>query len=146
MFILPKTFFIYSLHFFYRFGCKIVSPQTGIILNDGMDDFSVPGKKNAYGVPPSPANFIRPQKMPLSSMCPSIMLDGNRDVELTLGAAGGSKITSSVAYVMIYILTISIRSVSLLRIFYMFPRFCCDICISTKTLRRPFERLAFIIN
>ncbi|XP_031627923.1 scoloptoxin SSD14-like isoform X2 [Contarinia nasturtii] len=81
------------------FGCKIIS-RTGIILNDGMDDFSVPGQNNAYGVPPSPANFIRPQKMPLSSMCPTILLDENRNVEMLLGAAGGSKITSSVAYVL----------------------------------------------
>lgn len=83
----------------FRFGCKIVSQQTGIILNDGMDDFSVPGRNNSYGMPPSPANFIKPSKMPLSSMCPTIMLDANGDVELVLGAAGGSKITSSVAYV-----------------------------------------------
>lgn len=76
-----------------------MSHQTGIILNDGMDDFSIPGRNNSYGMPPSPSNFIRPQKMPLSSMCPTIMLDRNRDVELLLGAAGGSKITSSVAYV-----------------------------------------------
>lgn len=85
--------------FSFRFGCKIVSPQTGIILNDGMDDFGTPGKSNAYGMPPSPANFIKPQKMPLSSMCPTLMLDQNGDVELLLGAAGGSRITSSVAYV-----------------------------------------------
>lgn len=64
-----------------------------------MDDFSVPGTQNAYGIPPSPSNFIRPQKMPLSSMCPTIMLDENQNVELVLGAAGGSKITSSVSYV-----------------------------------------------
>lgn len=83
----------------YRFGCKIVSTKTGIILNDGMDDFSIPGVVNAYGIPPSPANFIRPQKMPLSSMCPTILLDKNNDVEVLIGAAGGSKITSSVAYV-----------------------------------------------
>lgn len=64
-----------------------------------MDDFGTPGNNNSYGMPPSPANFIKPQKMPLSSMCPTIVLDQNGDVELVLGAAGGSKITSSVAYV-----------------------------------------------
>lgn len=68
-------------------------------MNDGMDDFAVPGTTNAYGIPPSPANFIKPKKMPLSSMCPSILLDENQNVEIALGAAGGSKITSSVAYV-----------------------------------------------
>lgn len=76
-----------------------MSRQTGIILNDGMDDFSVPGVNNTYGIPPSPANFIEPRKMPMSSMCPIIMLNENNDVELLIGAAGGSKITSSVAYV-----------------------------------------------
>lgn len=97
-----NNFYFIFIFQFARFGCKIISPQTGIILNDGMDDFSVPGKKNAYGIPPSPANFIRPKKMPLSSMCPSILLDKNGDVEVVLGGAGGSKITSSVAYVRIY--------------------------------------------
>lgn len=98
-----KTYFKFTFHSSFRlndrFGCKIISTQTGIILNDGMDDFSIPGKKNAYGIPPSPANFIVPKKMPLSSMCPSILIDEYQNAELVIGAAGGSKITSSVAYV-----------------------------------------------
>lgn len=69
------------------------------ILNDEMDDFSCPDKHNSFGIPPSPANFIKPGKRPMSSMCPLILLDGNKDAIFLTGSAGGSKITSSVAYV-----------------------------------------------
>lgn len=83
----------------FRFGCTIRSQSTGIILNDEMDDFSTPGKTNGFGLRPSPANFIAPNKRPLSSMCPVIVLDENNDVIFIAGSAGGSKITSTVAYV-----------------------------------------------
>lgn len=63
-----------------------------------MSDFTIPGA-GSYEMVPSPANYIRPQKMALSSMCPSVLLDKNNNVELLIGAAGGSKITASVAYV-----------------------------------------------
>lgn len=63
-----------------------------------MDDFSTNGK-NIFGLRPSPANFIRPGKRPLSSMCPSIILDENDDPLMVIGSAGGSRITTSVAYV-----------------------------------------------
>lgn len=56
------------------FGAQILSPSTGIVLNNEMDDFSMPmnGSKNLP--PPAPANFIRPGKRPLSSMTPTIVL------------------------------------------------------------------------
>lgn len=82
-----------------RFGSKLRSRQTGIILNDSMDDFAIPDRPNGYGLPPSPANYIKPYKRPLSSMCPTILLDEHGKVELLIGSAGGSRITSSVAYV-----------------------------------------------
>lgn len=66
-----------------------------------MKDFTIPDEKNPFGLASSPANFIRPQKMPLSSMAPTIMTNKNQEVELVLGAAGGSKIISSVAYVLL---------------------------------------------
>lgn len=107
-----------------------------------MDDFSTPGKVNSYGVPASPSNYIAPGKMPLSSMCPLIILDKNGDVKLLIGGAGGIKITSSVAYVselILYYLNNLIDSFYLFRLLFV-------IC----TLMNPFGMLCmhgeFIIN
>lgn len=58
------------------FGALILSPSTGIVMNNEMDDFSIPMKSdgNESVPPPAPANFIRPGKRPLSSMTPTIVL------------------------------------------------------------------------
>lgn len=76
-----------------------VSPSTGIIFNNEMDDFSLPGVDSFYGVPPSEANFIKPGKRPMSSMTPSVILGADGDVRLVIGASGGTRITSSVGMV-----------------------------------------------
>lgn len=64
-----------------------------------MDDFSTPGVPNGYGIEPSPTNFIKPGRRPVSSMVPSILVDEQGDVKLIVGAAGGPKIISSSAFV-----------------------------------------------
>ena len=69
------------------------------MLNNEMDDFAIPNTESAYGLPPSPANMLAPKLQPLSSMVPSIVMSRNNRVDLVLGAAGGTKITTQVALV-----------------------------------------------
>lgn len=51
----------------------MLSPSTGIVLNNEMDDFSIPTDISPDHLPPAPANFIEPIKRPLSSMTPIIV-------------------------------------------------------------------------
>ncbi|KAI3844334.1 hypothetical protein MKX03_006137 [Papaver bracteatum] len=80
------------------FGAGILSPSTGIILNNQMDDFSAPNEEPKDKLPPAPANFIRPNKRPLSSMSPLIILKENQLVGV-LGASGGINIIPAVTQV-----------------------------------------------
>ncbi|XP_074040755.1 glutathione hydrolase 1 proenzyme [Leptinotarsa decemlineata] len=81
------------------FGAGFASNSTGIILNNEMRDFSSPNMTNGNGFASSPANFVAPGKRSMSAMCPSVVLDHNKEVLLVIGGAGGPKITTSVAVV-----------------------------------------------
>ena len=78
-----------------RFGSKLLEPRTGIVLNNEMDDFAIHSETgNVYGLIGNEANSLQPHKRPLSSMSPTIILNGNRP-ELVVGAAGGPRIISA---------------------------------------------------
>ncbi len=74
------------------FGAMVMAPQTGVLMNDEMDDFTVkPGVPNLFGLVQGAANAIAPGKRPLSSMAPTIVLkDGH--TAFVLGSPGGSRI------------------------------------------------------
>ncbi|MDX8395655.1 MAG: gamma-glutamyltransferase [Mariprofundaceae bacterium] len=79
----------------YGFGSAYVSPSTGILLNDEMDDFATrPGKANAYGLVQGKANAVAPGKRMLSSMTPTFVIAPNRT--FIVGTPGGSRIISMV--------------------------------------------------
>lgn len=93
------------------FGSKVVIPGTGVVMNNQMDDFSSQaGVPNAFGLVGAEANAVEPGKRPLSSMSPTVVLDGDlatgRPV-LTVGAAGGPTIISAVVQVIVNRLDLS---------------------------------------
>lgn len=99
------------------FGSQLVVPETGIIMNNEMDgmlssviilpagiyltnhfdppDFSIPGTSNSFGYIPSPANYIRAGKRPLSSITPAIVTHPNGALYFITGSAGGSRIITA---------------------------------------------------
>jgi gamma-glutamyltranspeptidase/glutathione hydrolase len=87
------------------FGSGIVVDDLGIVLNNQMDDFAAkPGVPNAYGLIGDEANAIAPGKRPLSSMSPTVVLDADGRVILSIGASGGSQIISGTLEVLLAIL------------------------------------------
>ncbi|PVI00281.1 gamma-glutamyltranspeptidase 1 precursor [Periconia macrospinosa] len=91
------------------FGSKLVVPETGVIMNNEMNDFSIPNVTNAFGYVPSPANFVRPGKRPLSSISPVIVEHLNASsladaFYIAVGAAGGSRIITATIQNLIHLL------------------------------------------
>ncbi|OAQ30748.1 gamma-glutamyltranspeptidase [Linnemannia elongata AG-77] len=82
------------------FGSKLLDPKTGVILNNEMDDFSIPGYANAFGLQPSPFNYPEPGKRPLSSCVPTIV-ERDGKFEMSLGGSGGSRILTAVLQTML---------------------------------------------
>jgi gamma-glutamyltranspeptidase/glutathione hydrolase len=84
----------YTLNFSYGLG--LVAEGTGVILNNELDDFAArPGAPNAFGLIGGAANAPGPNKRPLSSMAPTIVVKDGK-VELVTGSPGGPRIITTV--------------------------------------------------
>jgi gamma-glutamyltranspeptidase/glutathione hydrolase len=89
------------------FGVGIVAGQSGILLNNEIDDFALaPGVPNVYDLLGGEANAVAGGKRPLSSMTPTIveLPEGGSRPVLVLGSPGGATIITSVLQVLINVI------------------------------------------
>ncbi|MDJ0777621.1 MAG: gamma-glutamyltransferase [Gammaproteobacteria bacterium] len=105
------------------YGSGVVSERFGISLNNEMDDFTTrPGEPNAFGLVQGLGNVVEPGKRPLSSMSPTLVEKDGRIV-MTLGAAGGPRIISSVVQTIYRVLVTGLdidRAVQFPRVHHQF--------------------------
>jgi gamma-glutamyltranspeptidase/glutathione hydrolase len=83
------------------FGNGVMVPGGGFLLNNELTDFSF-APTTGDGTPI--ANRVQPGKRPRSSMSPTIVLDGNGQVELVTGSPGGSSIIGYTAQSIVNVL------------------------------------------
>ena len=89
----------YTLNLSY--GVGLIAEGTGILLNNELDDFAAaPGVPNSFGLVGYEANEPGPNKRPLSSMTPTIILKNGRPLMVT-GSPGGSRIITAVLQVVL---------------------------------------------
>ncbi len=92
----------YTLNLSY--GVGLIAEGTGVLLNNELDDFAAaPGVPNAFGLVGYEANEPGPNKRPLSSMTPTIVLKNGKPVLVT-GSPGGSRIITAVLQVLLNVI------------------------------------------
>jgi gamma-glutamyltranspeptidase/glutathione hydrolase len=79
-----------------HYGSGIVEPETGIVLNNLVGDFSLQvGDVTTQGIRYGHYNLLEPGLEPASSQSPLIALNSETGEMLAAGAAGGPKIVSA---------------------------------------------------
>jgi gamma-glutamyltranspeptidase / glutathione hydrolase len=79
----------------YWLGAGILLPESGVMLNDEMEDFTY-----EEGHPNAP----RPGSRPATSMAPMLILDSDGEVIASLGTPGGSRIPSAMVQIIVNLL------------------------------------------
>jgi gamma-glutamyltranspeptidase/glutathione hydrolase len=86
------------------YGSGVTVPGLGFLLNNEMDDFAAkPGVPNMFGLIQGERNAIQPNKRPLSSMVPTMVLRDGK-LFLVVGTPGGSYIPSAVLQVILNVI------------------------------------------
>jgi gamma-glutamyltranspeptidase/glutathione hydrolase len=75
------------------FGASIVAGDTGILLNNELDDFTSVEDAKSFGLKDGGPNRPRARARPVSSMTPTIVLEGGAPI-LALGGSGGTRIAT----------------------------------------------------
>jgi gamma-glutamyltranspeptidase/glutathione hydrolase len=84
------------------FGAKLIAEQSGVILNNELDDFTPSENLAVFNMAESP-NRARPGARPVSSMAPTLVLEQGKPV-LALGGSGGLTIAPNVTQVLLSLL------------------------------------------
>ncbi len=83
------------------FGSFLVPPGTGVLLNNIMDDFTTHAHRpDGFNLAPAPWNLVEGGKRPVSSSTPAVWMVNGRP-KLVVGSAGGPRITTSVAQILL---------------------------------------------
>ncbi|XP_015042017.1 glutathione hydrolase 1 proenzyme [Drosophila pseudoobscura] len=90
----------------FYFGSGRTGKRTGVLFNNAMSDFSIKHLRNYFDLPFVPGkNRVAPTTRPMSSMSPLIVTERTTGkVRLVVGAAGGTKIISSLVPLLVRIL------------------------------------------
>lgn len=75
------------------FGAGLVAGDTGIVLNNQLDDFTSAKDAKVFGLSDGGPNRPRPRARPVSSMTPTIVIEGGVPI-LALGGSGGTRIAT----------------------------------------------------
>jgi len=81
------------------FGAKLVAEQTGIVLNNELEDFTALKNIEVFEIKENP-NRPRPGARPVSSMSPTLVLENGAPI-LALGGSGGTTIGPNVTQVLL---------------------------------------------
>ncbi|KAK4756938.1 hypothetical protein SAY87_007065 [Trapa incisa] len=134
----------------YPFGSGVLSPSTGIVLNDEMGDFSSPTELSPDHLPPAPSNFIEPNKRPLSSMSPLIITKDN-ELAGVIGGSGGLNIIPAVAQVFLNYFVLGMDPLAAVQSPRIYHRLIPNVvlyenftCIGGKRIEFSMERKLFL--